>query len=273
MAPKSIIKNIDEIVLGGNIDALEYAYHHGIPVFYDKLEIPFNDDRIESGTPKKDILSLYCFLLSISGLNYSSFNLTSFSVSENKIKAFGRVPWILEIACNKIHDLRKLNLKTNLFKVIDYIDVRSAGNHGIETIYTNEKFVNQIIFYPSQRMNASKKYTPETHDFEKIAKDMAVISYLTAEQLDNNEYSPVYSRIIAKQLMKEHGINGRIRKQLPDGRVQRHGISIDFNRREVLTIEENKRNYYYNNTKNKYMERLVNYLYGKRWRKNNNKYF
>lgn len=264
MIPRILSKAVDQLVIGGNINALEFAYYNSIPIFYDKLEIPSEDDVTKDNVSKRDLLFNYCFLLSLCGLNYSSYNITRYSLSENKLKGYGKLPWILEIEFNKLHDMSSFNLRNDVYKVIDYIDVRSAGYHKVTTIKTIHNFVSELRFYPSKRMNASKKYTPETHDYEKIAKDLMIISYLTPEELENDEYSPMYSRILAKQLMKEHGIEGRVRKKFQDGKIYRHGISLVFNKREVCKLEQHTRNYYYTSTKNKYLERLLKYLYGKK---------
>ena len=58
-------KKVKNLVIGGNLAALEFAFREGFPVFYDKLEVPFRLEQTKEGTNKKDLIQNYAFLLSI----------------------------------------------------------------------------------------------------------------------------------------------------------------------------------------------------------------
>jgi hypothetical protein len=83
---------------------------------------------------------------------------------------------------------------SQIFKVLDWFDVSRGGKHDIDYICTNEEFVNEIYFYPSE-LNPAKK-------------DLVSISYLTQEQLDNYEYSDTYARFKIISELKNAGIRG-----------------------------------------------------------------
>lgn len=259
----TIIKKIKELVYGGNIAALEYAYKEGLPIFYDKLETPFHLEQTKSGMSKKDIIENYAFCLSCAGLNLSSEQVREHRLKDNILTISGKTPWIIEYHCDKISDFTTRN-KNAIYKVIDYINVRSCGSHVFRELKTDDNFVKEIYFYPSKRNNSSKKFNLFTHDYEKITKDAMIVSYLTYEQTEQEEYSEIYSRLRLLDLIKEVGIKGKRIGYYPSGKQKYGKIVLEFDRREIKEIEETERNYYYTKSKNKFMDRLQNYMYGRK---------
>ena len=67
------IRKVDSLVFGSNLEALEFAFREGLPIFYEKLEAPFHLEQTKDGLSKKNILQNYAFLLSLAGLNYNTF--------------------------------------------------------------------------------------------------------------------------------------------------------------------------------------------------------
>ena len=61
-----------------------------------------------------------------------------------------------------------------------------------DKIENTSNFVNCIHFYPSNRIDG-------THN----KKDLAAISYLTKDQLDDFNYSDTYARFVVEDLMKQ----------------------------------------------------------------------
>jgi hypothetical protein len=90
-----------------------------------------------------------------------------------------------------------------------------------------------------------------------------LVSYLTKRQAQDDEFSPIYSRLKLKEIMKEVGIKGKKCGTRPDGKVKHNAIKLEFEKREINEIELEKRNYYYTESKNRYLNRLFGYLYGK----------
>lgn len=262
------IVNINEIVLGGNLKALEYAFKEGLPIFYDKLEVPFVFEKTKEGIDKKDIIQNYAFLLSLAGLNFHSPFVNSFSLQEKKIVIQGGNRSILEINANKVFDFRIDETDEEyIFKVIDYINVRSCGSHDLREIKTEDNFVKEIYFYPSKRANSSKNFSLYTHTYEKVVKDAMVVSYLTRKQIESEDYSPIYSRLRLKEIMKEAGIQGKKRGTRANGNIIRSSILLEFDKRQIIEKEKEERNYYSNASKNRYITKLQGYMHGRKKRK------
>lgn len=256
-------KKVKNLVIGGNLAALEFAFREGFPVFYDKLEVPFRLEQTKEGTNKKDLIQNYAFLLSIAGLNYNNYLIGEFRLEKNSLFIHGKKPWKYEINFENLHDFRE-NESSSKYKIVDYINVRSCGNHDIRELKTENEFAKEIYFYPSQRVNSSKNFNLMTHDYEKVAKDAMVVSYLTREEANKEEHSPIYSRLRLLELMKEIGIKGKKRGTRPNGNIIYSSIVLEFSKREILEIEKDERNYYYSASKKKYLNKIYGYMYGKR---------
>lgn len=255
------IKKVGDLVIGGNLAALEFAYKEGFPIFYDKLETPFRLDQTKDGISKKDIIENYAFLLSLAGLNYHSHIVDNYRLDDDKLIISGKTPWITEIYFDRIHDLR--NNKSALYKVVDYINVRSCGPHDLRELRTEENFVKEIYFYPSLRSNKTKKFNLARNDYETATKDVMLVSYLTGEEIEQEENSQIYSRLKLKQIMKDLGIKGRRQGKQKSGKTKYCSIKLEFAKREINEIEENNRNYYYSESKNSYMNKIFKYMYGR----------
>jgi hypothetical protein len=77
--------------------------------------------------------------------------------------------------------------------------VNSGCEHGIDHIRTDEDFVRDIFFYPSQRASANSD-----------KKDLLAISYLSERDAKYEyQYSDTYVRFKVLAKMKEAGIRGQ----------------------------------------------------------------
>lgn len=258
------IEKTKNLVIGGNLAALEFAFKEGFPVFYDKLEIPFHLEQTKEGLNRKDVIENYAFLLSLSGLNYHNYIVGEYRLEKNKLTIHGKKPWKHVVEFENLFDFRNKK-NTNLkYKVVDYINVRSCGNHDIRELRTEDNFVKEIYFYPSQRANSSKNFSLSTHNYEKVVKDVMIVSYLTNRQIEKEENSPIYSRLRLLDLMKDAGIKGKKRGTRPNGKEIRSPIVLEFSKREILEIDQHERDYYYSTSKNKYLNKLFGYMYGRK---------
>ena len=255
------VRKIVDLVYGGTLEALEFAYRNGYHIFYETLEKPFHLDKTKEGMVKKDVLENYSFLLSCSGLNLNCYVNEDYRLSDNKITISGN-PWIIEYHFDNLHNFADKRDKKKLYKVVDYINIRSCGTHDIRELRTEDNFVKEIYFYPSKRTNSSKNFSLMTHTFEKVVKDAYVVSYLTGKQIEEEEYSGIYSRLRLKEIMKEVGIKGK-KSGTRNGKPKYGSIKLEFDRREINEIEENNRNYYYSKSNNLYLTKVYNYLYGR----------
>ena len=255
---------VKNLVVGGNLAALEFAFKEGFPIFYEKLEVPFSLEKTKDGLSKEDIIRNYAFILSCSGLNLHSYLVGEYRIENDVLKIYGKKPWNIEVQFENLHDFRRDEHDQDaVYKVVDYINVRSCGSHDVRELRTEENFAKEIYFYPSQRVNSSKKFSLLTHDYERVVKDAMVVSYLTKKQIEQEEYSPIYSRLRLKEVMEEVGIKGKKRGTRSNGKIIYSSIVLEFTDRKVMEIEKEERNYYYSTSKNKYAQRLFGYMYGR----------
>jgi len=258
------VKKVKDLVIGGNLEALEFAFREGFHVFYEHLETPFHLDQTKQGLTKKDVVENYAFLLSLAGLNLHNHMVSESRLGKDRLTITGNIPWSIEVEYETLHDFRKGRNKNVIYKVVDYINVRSCGAHDIRELKTEDNFAKEIYFYPSQRSNKSKKFSLSTHNYETTIKDAMVVSYLNYSQIESEDYSPIYSRLRLKEIMKEVGIKGKKCGFEKNGKQKHNSIKLEFARREINEIEETDRQYYYTESKDAYLQRLFGYLYGRK---------
>ena len=248
----------DNLVLGGSLDALYFAFTEGYPIIYKDLEKPFELDKIGDRN-KKELVEQILFLLALSNLHPFANKVEELRVEENKVFVSGKRPWIAEIEAKTIHDFR--NSQTDMYKVVDLINVRSCGCHDFHIITGKANFVKEIHFHPSQRSLETKNFLIQKNPkltWAELTKDIQAIYYLNKKQLDDEEYGPVYSRIKAKQMMKDAGILGKKRWIAhPNWRL---GIRLEFAKREVFKLDSDPNKEYKLESKNEYITFLLRKL-------------
>jgi hypothetical protein len=225
---------LDNIVIGGNLKALQFALKKGYPILYKELDLPFEFDYLDDNFSKRDYQEYIAFLLSMAGLNYFGDKIENITCDNNKIKVTGKRAWLYEIECNNIHDFRiDPDTYTGLYQVIDWINIRSIGANNLKFLDDEDNFVQKILFYPSQRQNKSKLSYNSDNDYEKIPKDLVTLSFLTKEQMQDEGYGEVYSRLKAKEMLKNAGIKGKKVGFSSTGKPSTAPIKLEIDRREV----------------------------------------
>lgn len=237
-----------DVVIGGSFDAVYLAFTEGYPILYKELEKPFEHDRIGSKS-KKEAFEMMVFLLTLANLNPFGSKITDIRMENDRIVVSGEKPWIYEIKADNIHDFTKSD--TKLFKVVDYIKLRTMGNHPFKGFKTKDKFVSEIHIDIDNRRKQSAR----------------VISYLTAKQLNKEEYSGVYSRIKVKQIFKDNGIKGNLKciETRPGfAKGQRWTPPyLEFTRREIFKIDKEDKEYCLE-SKHPYIQKLMYLMNGTR---------
>lgn len=207
----------DKIVIGGNLQALLYAYLHELPVIYSKPNPPFRFDvlseidlesiglnPIESDSCRQ-VWEKLVFLLGMAGLmpiNTPENNLRvkdsilSVATGAKTIKfKFNKLVIFEDEGVTGLTRVSKEEKGKN--RVIDWVNVRSGCSH--DHLYLEDgraPFVNQIYFYPTSRLNNNK------------LKDLVAVSYLTDKQLKDFDYSDTMAKFKIIKMMKNAGIRG-----------------------------------------------------------------
>jgi len=131
---------------------------------------------------------------------------------------------------NDFEEVQSANfLSPKKFKILDWFNVRSGCKHKFDYFCTDDDFVKEVYFYPTERM-----------DGKHNLKDLVAISYLTKEQLSDVEYSDTYARFKILALMKENGIRGSRngRDQKYPEKYKYYAVRIEATTRDVFTPEK-----------------------------------
>ena len=259
---KEIIE-LENLVIGGDLESLEFAFREGYPIFYEELDAPLFLERTKEGVLKKDIMHNYAFILSLAGLNLSSRLNYEYRISKKTLTITGVTAWIKEYKFQNLFDFRNKFSQSETYKVVDYINIRSCGHHDLREIKIKDDTIKEVIFYPSLRNNLSKNFDIFRQSYETITKDAIVISHLKGRDIEKEENSHIYTRLRLKEIMKEAGIRGKKCGFYDNGKQKYNPIKLEFEKREILKIEKNERNYFYSKSKNYYMNKMYKYFYGR----------
>ena len=199
--------SIDELVLGGSLESLLYAYKTETPIIIDTPRRPFELDIIPNQLnlsflgydPNIEVSSLrlwerLSFLLSLSGLLLFPNSIENITEHDGRLVVVTHNMRKLEVTFNK---LRKFDTNfTNYAWVYDWFAVRSGGKHEIDFLEDKEYLAHKLIFYPSQRVGV------------RSSKDVVAVTYLKTEDIFDMEYSESYVSLKTRRMMKEAGIVG-----------------------------------------------------------------
>ena len=207
-----------QIVIGGCLSSLLYAYKNNLPVIFINPKPPFRYDKIESEYDlsflglepfemyyQRQVWERLLFLLGLSGNLPLSNNAAGLRVVDNLLTVTTANHRVIKFQFDKLiifddEGIFGLPMMSGQIagknRVIDWVNVRSGCSHPHNELNSGDDFVNKIIFYPSDRSD------------NKNLKDLVSISHLTDEQLQDHDYSDTMVRFKVKKMMKAVGIRG-----------------------------------------------------------------
>ena len=125
----------------------------------------------------------------------------------------------INIKYNKINEFD--HIESGWYDVYDFFNWRTGGIHNTEEVKDiDDNFVSTLKFYPSERNCVSSQ-----------TKDLVCISHLNENQIDDVDYSPIYSRLKALRMIKDHGINGSVVGYTSKGKAKYRKPVIEFEKR------------------------------------------
>lgn len=244
---KDLELTFDRVVIGGSYAAYEYAYQNQFPVI---TTVPLKPHRFHKDSDKMEAWDLLVFTLSLCGLMPFSNNvkLLRYDEDADALKLLTMNERLVKIRFNKLFVFNDdefkglpIPLRNSLeyYEVIDWFNIKSGMNITEDCLIPGgeSKFVSKLFFYPSERLDAM---------VDNI-RDVAALSYLKPEQLEDVEYSESYSRLKTLRLMKDAGFRGG-----KSGQVY-YALKIEIDRREVYPIGGN---IYPNSNKMEFMDAL-----------------
>ena len=222
----------DVLNIGKTITCLLHSFRTETACILTEPTPPFNLDVKYNnydfdwlGIPNPSPLQIWdrlCFLLSMSGLLLFPNNITEYRKEEGKITIITNFNKKISVNYNSLNSFDEQETGWNY--VYDFYDWRIGGSHDVEEIIDVEnEFIKTIRFFSSERENVGSH-----------VKDLVGISYLSDEQLNDIDLSPIYSRLKMLHMIREQGINGSVVGYNSKGLPKFRKPVIEFNKRVVV---------------------------------------
>ena len=187
-----------------------------------------------------DDLYALLFNLSLAGLAPLSDKVISVKLGDGAVEVVtARDKFVFE--CKKAYVFDDENIQNlpetmdvvnkDVYKVLDWINIRSCTAHPYEYFVTQEDFVNEVFFYPCERVDGHHK---------KI-RDIVSVSYLSQEQIQQHEHSDTSAVFKIMKIMKELGIRGNRngRDMLDKTKYKYYALKLESERREIRPLQIN----------------------------------
>jgi len=198
---------IDELVIGGSLESLLYAYVTETPIIIDVARRPFELDTVSEtldftflgykGHEKIYSLQLWdrlSFLLSLSGLLLFPNSIENITERQGCLVVVTHNMRKIEVKFNKLKRFDK-NF-TNFAWLYDWFAVRSGGKHDIDILEDDEYLASKLIFHESKRVGV------------RSSKDVVAVTFVNVSNMYDVEYSEGYAALKTKRMMTEAGIKG-----------------------------------------------------------------
>ena len=199
--------SMGELIIGGSLESLLYAYKTEAPIIIHKPRRPFELDKIPDEfdlsflgyDSKTEIYALrlwerLSFLLSLSGLLLFPNSIENMTERNNSWVVVTHNMRKIEVTFNKL--IKFDGNVTNYAWMYDWFAVRSGGKHDYDLLEDKEYLAHKLIFYPSQRIGV------------RSSKDVVAVTYLKIDDMFEIEYSEGYVTLKTRRMMKEAGITG-----------------------------------------------------------------
>jgi len=226
---KNHIYFFDRAVVGGNLNAFIYAYTNNLPLIINSLSSPYFFQEKE-----KTLWNKIYFLLSISGLNMFGDKVDRIRLDDNAISVATKDFKVIKIQFNELilfddDSLEGLPLakkKKDKFIVLDWMTASPCAKHQHEHFSTNDNFVKDVYFYPTERMFGN----------HLDIKDLVTVSYLNSKQLQNFDYSDTYARFKTEKILKQNDITGR-KNGFLNGKQVHYSLKLKVEKRDIRKME------------------------------------
>ena len=257
------IYHYDNLVIGSGLNAVIFAYLKGYPLVTNRDVFPFRFDCFDCnvdlgklclsleeiqlqektfGPSKLDVYKHLSFILGMAGLLPLGDGFFSSRLKEdNLLKITTKNSRMIQIKFDHLYVFNDEgvsglpepieSLNEGMFKVIDWIDATSCTTHPHDYFETEDDFIREIYFYPTERLDGN----------HPNKKDLVAISYLSGEQLKDYEYSDTYAKFKVLNIMKEAGIKGARngRDMLDKTKYKYYALKVQSYKREVVSIQKN----------------------------------
>ena len=263
MSLENHIYHYDNLIIGNDLNAVIFAYLKGFPLVTNRDVYPFRFDHFDHdvdlgklnlgmeeiqlqektlGPSKLDVYKHLSFMLSLAGLLPLGDGFFSCRLKEdNLLKITTKNSRMIKIKFKHLFIFNDEgvsglpepieSLNEGMFKVIDWIDATSCTAHPHYYFETEDNFIREIYFYPTERLDGN----------HPNKKDLVAVSYLSGEQLKDYEYSDTYAKFKVLNIMKEAGIRGARngRDMLDKSKYKYYALKVRPYKREVFSLQKN----------------------------------
>jgi len=251
----AMILRHENIVIGSSLGALLFAYENRYPVFFTEAMRPFRFDYLDSkinlestgivhnpqvlktfgspkkiGTPKELLWERLLFTLSMAGQVPLSNLCATMRHGNETIACLNEYSKIAEIEFSHAYYFgdknffgiqRQKKVASPTYICYDWIAFNRGGKHEIDYIQTSDDFVQQLWFYPSDRIDGATS-----------VKDVCVLSQLTQDQLLAFEYSETMARFKVLHEMEKRGMKGPLNGYGTNGNPKHYKFRATHIRRD-----------------------------------------
>jgi len=260
---RDINLDVGELVVGSSLEALLYGYKNNLPIIYNRIDRPYEFEFLdkslglgnyglsnksrklvsplttnEVGIKKARLWERLHFFLSLGGNIPFPSEFSSIRVSGNDLRATTANARMIKISFNKLTIFNHLDIQGvqydqissgDHYKVYDYFDVRSGMKHEYDFLEDDDRFVNKLMFYPSDRIDGN-------HNL----KDVIAESHLALKELESFEYSDINARFKTLYMMKLAGIRGTRNGRDQKDRTKYKFYAIKIENSQRIIVPPNK---------------------------------
>ena len=250
--------SVDEIVVGGSLSALLYAWYTGAtlisidskePYFFERFspdvdlsDIGFDNvtktlqtskGEMSVGIQKSEVWKKLYFLLSMGGQSPIPNSAQSIRIEDNIVKVVTSHSRVARFHYNELKvfnpsQVGDITKKSSLrkYKVLDWTWVNTGMMHSLDYISGRDNFVKEIYFYEYSRRGGQP------------LKHLVSVSYLSGKQLNEYYYSDTYARFKIEEMMKKVGIKGRRNGYNKNGDPYHLNVKVTPEKREIIPIDD-----------------------------------
>jgi len=256
------IYHYENLVIGGSLNAIIFAYLKGYPLVTNRDVFPFRFDHFDDsvdlsklslglekihlqektlGPSKLDVYKHLNFVLSMAGLLPLGDGFFSCRLKEdNLLKITTKNSRMIQVKFDHLFIFNDDNisglpepiesLDEGMYEVLDWIDITSTA-HPHQYLKTEDNFIREIFFYPTERLDGN----------HPNKKDLVAVSYLSGEQLKEYEYSDTYAKFKVLSILKEMGIKGQRngRDMLDKTKYKYYALKARPYKREISSLQKN----------------------------------
>jgi len=228
------------MVIGSSLKAVLFAFNRRLPLIYTDAERPFRFDYLEPnldlsfvklenqkttlkafksdkivGISKELLWERLLFFLSLDGKIPFSTLCKNIRIGDNTVVCSNEYSKIAEInfqTCYYFGDSKCFGFKKKVvanddYVCYDWVAFNRGGKHNVDYIKMEDDFVNEVWFYPSDRIDGN---TP--------VKDACVVSRIKEENILDFDFSETMARFKLISEMEARGMKGVFNGYGPNGK-------------------------------------------------------